>query len=123
MDDKAMHQRNEDSERLHSDGLASEGMSSDAELSHGPSVLADARLSGVENSSTWISLDMSSNEAIALGNEACNSCISHGQSSADMIQEIIGTAVGGESNDVDRSSHDKLMCKDFEGDKSKFGSF
>ncbi|KAF3670367.1 hypothetical protein FXO37_08583 [Capsicum annuum] len=60
-------------------------MSSDAKLSHGLSVLTDARLSGVENSSTWISLDMSSNEAIALGNEACNSCISHGQSSADMI--------------------------------------
>ncbi|PHU04718.1 hypothetical protein BC332_25540 [Capsicum chinense] len=60
-------------------------MSSDAELSHGLSVLNDARLSRVENSSTWISLDMSSNEAITLGNEACNSCISHGQSSADMI--------------------------------------
>ncbi|KAF3623479.1 putative amino-acid permease BAT1 -like protein isoform X1 [Capsicum annuum] len=118
IDDKAMHQRNEDSERLHSDGLASEGMSSDAELSHGPSVLADARLSGVENSSTSISLDISSNEAIALGSEACNCCISHGQSSADMIQESIGTAVGGESNDVDGSSDDKLMHKNFEDGKS-----
>ncbi|XP_059316873.1 uncharacterized protein LOC132067611 isoform X1 [Lycium ferocissimum] len=117
IDDKAMHQRDEDSERLHSDGLASEGMSSDAELSHGPSILADARLSEVENSSTSISRDMSSKDAIQLGNEACNSCIAHGQSPADMVQEVIDKAVGGESNGVDRSSDDKLMCEEFEDDR------
>ncbi|MCD7454807.1 hypothetical protein HAX54_026101 [Datura stramonium] len=117
IDDNAMRQRDEDSERLHSDGLASEGMSSDAELSHGPSILADARLSEVENSFTSISRDNSSDDAIALGNEACNSCISHSQSPADMVQEIIGKAVGGESNGVDRSSDDKLMCEEFEDDK------
>ncbi|XP_015075981.1 uncharacterized protein LOC107020203 isoform X4 [Solanum pennellii] len=94
------------------------GMSSDAELSHGPSVLADARLSEVDNSFTSFSRDMSSNDAVALGNEATDSCISHGQSPADMVQEIIGKAVGSESNDVDRSSNDKLMCEDFEDDKS-----
>ncbi|XP_049356915.1 uncharacterized protein LOC125821539 [Solanum verrucosum] len=118
VDDKAVRQRDEDSGRLHSDSLASEGMSSDAELSHGPSVLADARLSEVENSFTSFSRDMSSNDAIALGNEATDSCISHGQSPAYMVQEIIGKAVGSESNDVDRSSNDNLMCEDFEDDKS-----
>ncbi|XP_055809631.1 uncharacterized protein LOC129879916 [Solanum dulcamara] len=117
IDGKVMHQRDEGSGRLHADGLASEGKSSDAELSRGPSVLADARLSEVENSFTSISRDMSSNDAIALGNEASNSCISHGQSPADMVQEIIGKAIGSESNDVDRSSNDKLMCEDFEDDK------
>ncbi|KAK4376398.1 hypothetical protein RND71_002694 [Anisodus tanguticus] len=117
IDDKAMHQKNEDSERLHSDGLASEGMSSDAEVSHGPSILADARLSEVENSVTSISRDMSSNDSLELGNEACNSCISHGQSSADMVQEIIGKAVGGEFNGVGRSIDDKLMSEEFEDDK------
>ncbi|KAK4358367.1 hypothetical protein RND71_023977 [Anisodus tanguticus] len=116
IDDKAMHQENEDSERLHPDGLASEGMSSDAEVSHGPSILADARLSEVENSVTSISRDMSSNDSIELGNEACNSCIYHGQSPADMVQEIIGKAVGGESNGVDRSN-DNLMSEEFEDDK------
>lgn len=116
--DKVMRQRDENSERLHSDDLPSEGMSSDAELSHGPSLLADARLSEVENSFTSISRDISSNDAIALESEACNSCLSHGQSPADMVQEIIGEAVGGESNDVDRSSGDKLMCKDSEDGKS-----
>ncbi|XP_015162773.1 uncharacterized protein [Solanum tuberosum] len=118
IDDKAVRQRDEDSGRLHSDSLASEGTSSDAELSHGPSVLADARLSEVENSFTSFSRDMSSNDAIALGNEATDSCISQGQSQADMVQEIIGKAVGSESNDVDRSSNDNLMCEDFENDKS-----
>ncbi|XP_027772749.1 reticulocyte-binding protein 2 homolog a isoform X5 [Solanum pennellii] len=118
IDDKAVHERDEDSERLRFDSLASEGMSSDAELSHGPSVLADARLSEVDNSFTSFSRDMSSNDAVALGNEATDSCISHGQSPADMVQEIIGKAVGSESNDVDRSSNDKLMCEDFEDDKS-----
>ncbi|KAK4715470.1 hypothetical protein R3W88_013808 [Solanum pinnatisectum] len=118
IDDKAVRQSDEDSARLHSDSLASEGMSSDAELSHGPSVLADARLSEVENSFISFSRDMSSNDAIALGNEATDSCISHGQSPADMVQEIIGKAVGSESNDVDRSSNDNLMCEDFEDDKS-----
>ncbi|KAL3336813.1 hypothetical protein AABB24_029467 [Solanum stoloniferum] len=118
IDDKAVRQRDEDSGRLHSDSLASEGMSSDAELSHGPYVLADARLSEVENSFTSFSRDMSSNDAIALGNEATDSCISHGQSPADMVQEIIGKAVRSESNDVDRSSNDNLMCEDFEDDKS-----
>lgn len=93
-------------------------MSSDAELSHGPSVLADARLSEVDTSFTSFSRDMSSNDAVALGNEATDSRISHGQSPADMVQEIIGKAVGSESNDVDRSSNDKLMCEDFEDDKS-----
>ncbi|XP_025886825.1 intracellular protein transport protein USO1 isoform X5 [Solanum lycopersicum] len=118
IDDKAVHERDEDSERLRFDSLASEGMSSDAELSHGPSVLADARLSEVDTSFTSFSRDMSSNDAVALGNEATDSRISHGQSPADMVQEIIGKAVGSESNDVDRSSNDKLMCEDFEDDKS-----
>ncbi|CAN4124887.1 unnamed protein product [Withania somnifera] len=118
IDDKVMHQRDENSERLHSDDLASEGMSSDAELKHDHSVLAAARLSEVDNSFTLISRDMSSNDAIALESEACTSCISHSQSSADMFQEILGKAVGGEPNNVDRSSDDKLMCKDFEDGKS-----
>lgn len=100
IDDKVMHQRDEDSKRLHSDGLASEG------------------LSEVENSFTSISRDMSSNDAIALGNEASNSRISHGQSPDDMVQEIIGKAVGSEFNDVDRSSNDKLMCEDIEDVRS-----
>lgn len=93
-------------------------VSSDAELSLDPSVLADARLSEVENSFTSISRDMSSNDAIALGNEASNSRISHGQSPDDMVQEIIGKAVGSEFNDVDRSSNDKLMCEDIEDVRS-----
>ncbi|CAN4121767.1 unnamed protein product [Withania somnifera] len=116
IDEKVMRQRDENSHRLHSDDLASEGMSSESELSHGCSILADARLSEVENTFTSISRGISSNDAIVLESEACNSCISHGQSPADMIQEII--VVGGEPNDVDRSSDDKLMCKDFEDGKS-----
>nr|XP_016468528.1 PREDICTED: uncharacterized protein LOC107791053 isoform X1 [Nicotiana tabacum]XP_016468529.1 PREDICTED: uncharacterized protein LOC107791053 isoform X1 [Nicotiana tabacum] len=117
IDDKVMRQRDEESERLQSDGLASEGMSSDAEFSRGLCILADARLSEVENSFTSISRDMSSNDAIAWGNETCDSCISHGQSPVDMVQETNGKEVERESNGVDRSGDDKLICEEIEDGK------
>lgn len=92
-------------------------MSSDAEFSRGLCILADARLSEVENSFTSISRDMSSNDAIAWGNETCDSCISHGQSPVDMVQETNGKEVERESNGVDRSGDDKLICEEIEDGK------
>ncbi|XP_009786767.1 uncharacterized protein [Nicotiana sylvestris] len=124
IDDKVMRQRDEESERLQSDGLASEGMSCNTEFSQGLSTFADSNFSEVGNYCASSTKDMSSNDAFGVKNEALYSCADDSQLGPNLVKEGSGVEnLEGVLNSVDNSINNRILyenCGDTE--KSHIGS-
>ncbi|XP_019237446.1 PREDICTED: uncharacterized protein LOC109217638 isoform X2 [Nicotiana attenuata] len=124
IDDKVMRQRDEESKRLQSDGLASEGMSCNTEFSQGLSTFADSNFSEVGNYCASSTKDMSSNDAFGVKNEALYSCADDSRLGPNLVKEGSGVEnLEGVSNGVDNSINNGILyenCGDTE--KSHIGS-